>query len=368
MFERAAVPVRMVRRRPRGARREHASTRRRARARVAELWTGSSRRCSSPRPAAGDSTICAAGGAPGRRQRFTPTASGARCQLGTIRHPLVPDQSVRANRHRRPVNRGSNEMTQWPRTSSADSSRRSPSSSASPSSASPSCSWRPASPIDRFRAPNVRPETLENLIRLYGLDEPVYEQFVELDHGLRPVLARRTRGATASSTAGPCATRSSTACRRRSCSAAPRSLVTVIVADPDRHPGRRQAVQLGRQGRSPPSPRSATPSRRSCSACTSPTSARSSSAASSPASAWSACRREGRGTPLDVAWHMVLPVSSPGDPADRRLVALRARQDARGPEPGLRAHRQGQGAERRRKVTSSTRCATRSSRSSPCSG
>ena len=36
----------------------------------------------------------------------------------------------------------------------------------------------PGSPIDRFRAPNVRPETLENLIRLYGLDKPVHEQFV----------------------------------------------------------------------------------------------------------------------------------------------------------------------------------------------
>src|SRR5918992_5495352 len=36
----------------------------------------------------------------------------------------------------------------------------------------------PGSPIDRFRTPNVRPETLENLVRLYGLDRPVYEQFI----------------------------------------------------------------------------------------------------------------------------------------------------------------------------------------------
>jgi peptide/nickel transport system permease protein len=36
----------------------------------------------------------------------------------------------------------------------------------------------PGSPIDRFRTPNVRPETLENLVRLYGLDRPVHEQFV----------------------------------------------------------------------------------------------------------------------------------------------------------------------------------------------
>ena len=34
----------------------------------------------------------------------------------------------------------------------------------------------PGSPIDRFRTPSVRPETLENLIRLYGLDKPVHER------------------------------------------------------------------------------------------------------------------------------------------------------------------------------------------------
>ena len=76
---------------------------------------------------------------------------------------------------------------------------------------------------------------------------------------------------------------------------------------------------------------------------------------------------EGRGTPLDVAWHMVLPVTLARDPTDRGLVPLRASQDARGPEPGLRAHRQGQGPERGRRSRSSTPCATRSSRSSPCS-
>ncbi|MGI8658663.1 MAG: ABC transporter permease, partial [Candidatus Limnocylindria bacterium] len=37
----------------------------------------------------------------------------------------------------------------------------------------------PGSPIDRFRTPNIRPETLENLVRLYGLDKPVYEQFIK---------------------------------------------------------------------------------------------------------------------------------------------------------------------------------------------
>jgi len=36
----------------------------------------------------------------------------------------------------------------------------------------------PGSPIDRFRSPNVHPDTLDNLVRLYGLDKPVWEQFV----------------------------------------------------------------------------------------------------------------------------------------------------------------------------------------------
>ena len=35
----------------------------------------------------------------------------------------------------------------------------------------------PGSPIDRFRVPNVPPEQLEALIRLYGLDRPVLEQY-----------------------------------------------------------------------------------------------------------------------------------------------------------------------------------------------
>lgn len=36
----------------------------------------------------------------------------------------------------------------------------------------------PGSPIDRFRGANVRPETLANLARLYGLDQPIPQQFV----------------------------------------------------------------------------------------------------------------------------------------------------------------------------------------------
>ena len=36
----------------------------------------------------------------------------------------------------------------------------------------------PGSPVDRFRTPNIRPEQLENIMRLYGLDRPVWEQYV----------------------------------------------------------------------------------------------------------------------------------------------------------------------------------------------
>src|ERR671914_709011 len=36
----------------------------------------------------------------------------------------------------------------------------------------------PGDPIDRFRTPTIRPEQLEGLIRLYGLDRPLPEQFI----------------------------------------------------------------------------------------------------------------------------------------------------------------------------------------------
>jgi peptide/nickel transport system permease protein len=36
----------------------------------------------------------------------------------------------------------------------------------------------PGEPIDRFRSPTTPPEVLENLRRLYGLDKPIYDQFV----------------------------------------------------------------------------------------------------------------------------------------------------------------------------------------------
>jgi peptide/nickel transport system permease protein len=35
----------------------------------------------------------------------------------------------------------------------------------------------PGDPIDRFRTPNIRPEQLEQLMRLYGLDRPLFEQY-----------------------------------------------------------------------------------------------------------------------------------------------------------------------------------------------
>ena len=36
----------------------------------------------------------------------------------------------------------------------------------------------PGDPVDRFRSGRVSPETIENLIRLYGLDRPIPEQFI----------------------------------------------------------------------------------------------------------------------------------------------------------------------------------------------
>jgi peptide/nickel transport system permease protein len=35
----------------------------------------------------------------------------------------------------------------------------------------------PGDPIDRFRTPQIRPEQLEQLMRLYGLDRPLHEQY-----------------------------------------------------------------------------------------------------------------------------------------------------------------------------------------------
>ena len=46
----------------------------------------------------------------------------------------------------------------------------------------------PGDPTDRFRSDRVSPETIENLIRLYGLDKPLPEQFVKLVHHLLEVL------------------------------------------------------------------------------------------------------------------------------------------------------------------------------------
>ena len=37
----------------------------------------------------------------------------------------------------------------------------------------------PGSPLDRFRTPNIRPDTLANLVRLYGLDQPLWPSLGE---------------------------------------------------------------------------------------------------------------------------------------------------------------------------------------------
>ena len=37
----------------------------------------------------------------------------------------------------------------------------------------------PGSPVDRFRSGRVSPQTIANLIRLYGLDRPLPEQFIK---------------------------------------------------------------------------------------------------------------------------------------------------------------------------------------------
>ena len=36
----------------------------------------------------------------------------------------------------------------------------------------------PGEPIDRFRSPNIRPEQLDQLMRLYGLDKPLWQQYI----------------------------------------------------------------------------------------------------------------------------------------------------------------------------------------------
>ena len=75
----------------------------------------------------------------------------------------------------------------------------------------------PGSPVDRFRVPRVPPEQIEALIRLYGLDKPVLEQYIALDHRLRPDLAPRRLGLLVHRwPPGPRPT-SWSACRRPSC-------------------------------------------------------------------------------------------------------------------------------------------------------
>ena len=109
----------------------------------------------------------------------------------------------------------------------------------------------PGDPIDRFRTPTVRPEQLEGLIRLYGLDRPIWRAVLELDHDLRPGLApgglgllvpRRPAGAPQDRRAAagdPAARRHRPAPHRRA-------------GHPARHPGRGQAVQLRRSAHHQP--------------------------------------------------------------------------------------------------------------------
>ena len=68
----------------------------------------------------------------------------------------------------------------------------------------------PGSPVDKFRTPRVSPETINNLIRLYGLDQPLPTQ-VEHQRRTDPrilavtankdrqIIAIRHRGAVAQS-------------------------------------------------------------------------------------------------------------------------------------------------------------------------
>ena len=50
----------------------------------------------------------------------------------------------------------------------------------------------PGSPIDRFRNPRVRPEQLAALIRLYGLDRPISEQYIKWITAFFQVSCERT--------------------------------------------------------------------------------------------------------------------------------------------------------------------------------
>ena len=222
----------------------------------------------------------------------------------------------------------------------------------------------PGSPVDRFRVPRVPPEQIEALIRLYGLDKPVLRAVRQLDHRLRPGLAARRLGLLVHRRpAGP---------GRHHLERIPATLllmgsalvVTIIVCHPDRHPRRRQAVQLDGQDhhdvgdhrlRHPVVP------------------ARHLRPGTSAGSSWRPDRQ--------LFGRVRLPALRPpeprpdgdrrprlppgpardcaGDPVDRRVLALHALLDARGHAPGLRPDGQGQGRRPAHGSSTSTRCATR---------
>ena len=64
----------------------------------------------------------------------------------------------------------------------------------------------PGDPIDRFRTPRVRPEQLEALMRLYGLDRPLWEQYFKWLTAFFQFCGTRRPGATRSTRASRSAT------------------------------------------------------------------------------------------------------------------------------------------------------------------
>ena len=211
----------------------------------------------------------------------------------------------------------------------------------------------PGDPTDRFRSGRVSAETIQNLIRLYGLDKPLLEQFVSWFTAFwsfpwnvaawgysfvdgRPVTEKVFEKIP------PTLELMGTAL-----------IVTMIVSIPLGRPRRGQAVQLGGQDHHDDGDRSATPCRRSSWASCSCTSSRSSSI-SFPLVRAPDPRQGRRLRRLPLA---SLPARhEPGDPADRRLEPLHALLDARGPPAGLRPDGEGEGPPGSTGASSSTRC------------
>ena len=229
----------------------------------------------------------------------------------------------------------------------------------------------PGSPVDRFRVPRVPPEQIEALIRLYGLDKPVLEQYVTWITAFvqvwrvdawgysfidgRPVLANIMERLPATLLLMGAAL-----------------IVTIIFSVPIGILAAVKQYSWTDKIITHASRPSATPSRRSCSASTSGT-----SAAIVLRDLTGGVRRRvrlpavrpaepglGRRHPIDLAFHLVLPVTALAIQSIAGVLALPARVDARRHAPGLRPDGQGQGRRRARGSSDATPCATRSSRSS----